>query len=411
MLKNYLKIAIAVLKRRKFFTFISLFGISFTLTILIVLTAFVDNVISPNYPEVNRDKSLYITSVRQLDKNHGQRTGPASFWYLDHYVNSLKTPAKVAISSFFTPTNTYVNNKKLVINLKFTNYEFWEVMQYDFIEGKPYTAQQIQNSERVAVISEETRNNFFGNVPAIGKYIEADNVQYRVTGVVKSVPVTMLVSYADLYVPYTVSKTDYKQTKLEGSYTAVILPAAEEDLPKIQAEYAAVVAKIKPEDKNFDRFVSVADSYFISFLRTTPFGGEEDGGAGKLMMIIALIVLLFMLLPALNLININISRIMERSSEIGVRKAFGASGKTLVGQFIVENMILTFLGCVIGLALSFVILQIINSSDLISHMQLRINFTVLIFSILACLVFGFLSGVYPAWRMSRLQVVTALKAQ
>jgi len=124
-----------------------------------------------------------------------------------------------------------------------------------------------------------------------------------------------------------------------------------------------------------------------------------------------LIVLLFMLLPALNLININISRIMERSSEIGVRKAFGASGKTLVGQFIVENMILTFLGCVIGLALSFVILQIINSSDLISHMQLRINFTVLIFSILACLVFGFLSGVYPAWRMSRVQVVTALKAQ
>ena len=58
MLKNYFKIAIAVLKRRKFFTFISLFGISFTLTIIIVLTAFIDNVISPNYPETNRDRSF-----------------------------------------------------------------------------------------------------------------------------------------------------------------------------------------------------------------------------------------------------------------------------------------------------------------------------------------------------------------
>jgi putative ABC transport system permease protein len=211
MLKNYFKIAIAVLKRRKFFTFISLFGISFTLSILIVLTAFVDNVISPNYPEVNRKQSLYITSVRQLDKNHGQRTGPASFWYLDHYVSTLKTPAKVAISSFFTPTNTYVNNKKLAINLKFTNYEFWEVMHFNFVEGKPYSAQQIKNGERVTVISEDTRNNYFGKVPAVGKYIEADNVQYRITGVVKSVPVTMLISYADLYVPYTVSKIDYKQ--------------------------------------------------------------------------------------------------------------------------------------------------------------------------------------------------------
>jgi putative ABC transport system permease protein len=171
------------------------------------------------------------------------------------------------------------------------------------------------------------------------------------------------------------------------------------------------VAKIKPEDKKFDRFLSVADPYFTSFARTTPLGWDEDGGIGRLTMIIALVVLLFMLLPALNLININISRILERSSEIGVRKAFGASGKTLVGQFIVENMILTFLGCVIGLLLSFVILQIINSSDLIPNMRLRINFTVLTLSIIACLVFGFLSGVYPAWRMSRLQVVTALKAQ
>ena len=92
-------------------------------------------------------------------------------------------------------------------------------------------------------------------------------------------------------------KNKAKQKKLEGSYTAVILPNAEEDLPKIQAEYAAVVAKVKPEDKNFDRFSSHADSYFTSFVRTTPAGSNEDGGAGKIMMIIALIVLLFMLLP------------------------------------------------------------------------------------------------------------------
>jgi putative ABC transport system permease protein len=411
MLKNYFKIAIAVLKRRKFFTFISLFGISFTLTILIVLTAFVDSVISPNYPEVNRSRSLYISMVRQKNlKDHGQMLGPASFYFLDHYVSSLKTPARVAISSFFKATNSYVNNKKLVINLKYTNDAFWEVMQFDFIEGKPYTAQQIKNGERVAVISEATRNSYFGNMPAVGKYIEADNVQYRVAGVVRNVPATMMVSYSDLYVPYTVSKTDYKQKTLMGSYSAVILAHSKEDLPRIQAEYAGVVSKIKPDDKNFTVFESAADTFLDSFIRATPFG-DEDGGTATLMIIIIIAVLLFMLLPTLNLININISRIMERSSEIGVRKAFGASGMTLVGQFIVENIILTFLGCVIGLLFSFIALQVINSSDLIPNMHLTINFTVLILSIVACLVFGFLSGVYPAWRMSRLQVVTALKGQ
>ena len=51
-----------------------------------------------------------------------------------------------------------------------------------------------------------------------------------------------------------------------------------------------------------------------------------------------------MLLPAVNLVNLNISRIMERASEIGVRKAFGASSRTLVGQFVVENLVLTLVG-------------------------------------------------------------------
>lgn len=413
MLKNYFKIAIAVLKRRKFFTFISLFGISFTLTILIVLTAFVDNITSATYPEVNRDRSLYITTLQQKDtKHHGQMNNPASFYYLNHYVSTLKTPAKVSISSLFLPTNTYVKNKKLVINLKYTNDAFWDVMEFRFIEGKPYTLQQINNGERVAVISEDTKKDYFGDVASVvGKYIEADNVQYRVSGVVKSIPVTMLVSYADLFVPYTVSKTNYKQKTLLGKYTAVVLANTKNDLPKIKAEYANVVSKIKPDDKNFDVFISVADPYLVSFLRTTHFVDSEDGGTGKLVFIISIFVLLFMLLPTLNLVNINISRIMERSSEIGVRKAFGASAITLVGQFIVENIILTFFGCVAGIVLSFIILQIINNSDLIANMHLTINLTVLFISMVACIVFGLLSGVYPAWRMSRLQVVTALKAQ
>jgi len=409
MLKNYFKIAIAVLKRRKFFTFISLFGISFTLTILIVLTAFVDNVTSANYPEVNRDRSLYIISIQQKDTKHqGQMNGPASYYFLSHYVSTLKTPVSVAISSLFTPTNTYVNNKKLVINMKYTNDAFWNVLQYKFLEGKPYTQQQIENGEHVAVISEDTKNAYFGDAASVvGKYIEADNVQYRVTGVVQSVPITMPVSYADLFVPYTVSKADWRTKTYMGNYTAVLLANSKSDLPKIQDEYANVISKLKPDNKDFDVLMSSADSYLKSFISIN----DRDNGVSIIITVIVLFALFVMLLPTLNLVNINISRILERSSEIGVRKAFGASSKTLVGQFIVENIILTFLGAAIGLLLSFIILQVINGSDLISNLHLTINFTVLFYSLVACLIFGLLSGVYPAWRMSRLHVVTALKAQ
>ncbi len=413
MLKNYFKIAIAVLKRRKFFTFISLFGISFTLTILIVLTAFINNVTSSNYPETNRERSLYITTLQQKSKKYfNQQNGGATFYYLSHYVATLKTPAKVAIFSFFAATNAYVNNKKLVINLKYTNDQYWNVMNYTFIEGKPYSLQQINNGEHVAVISEDTKKNYFGDEGSVvGKYIEADNVKYRVMGVVKNVPITMLISYADLYVPYTVSKTNYNQRGNMGNYCAVLLAKSKDDIPAIKAEYAHVVSKVKPDSDAFDTFESGADSYLASFLRSSPLGSESDGAITKLILIAVIFVLLFLMLPTLNLININISRIMERSSEIGVRKAFGASSKTLVGQFIIENIILTSIGCLIGIVLSYIILQIINNSGLIANIHLTIDFTVLFFSIIACLVFGLISGVYPAWRMSKLQIASALKAQ
>ena len=101
---------------------------------------------------------------------------------------------------------------------------------------------------------------------------------------------------------------------------------------------------------------------------------------------------------------------MERSSEIGVRKAFGASSRTLIYQFIVENLILTFLGGLIGIVLSYFIIRIINSANLIDNVVLSLNMTVLLFAFLTCLIFGLLSGVYPAWRMSKLNVVNALKA-
>lgn len=411
MLKNYFKIAIAVLKRRKFFTFISLFGISFSLTILIVLTAFIDNGISAGYPDTNRERCLYINNVSLKNtKEHNNWNGSGSFYFINHYTSLLKTPVKIAISSFYNATNTYINNKKLVVNIKYTNDAYWDVLNYTFYEGKSYNKQQIENGEHVAVITEETKREYFGDVPSVvGKYIEADNVQYRVTGVVRNVARTNLFVYADMYLPYTVSKANYKDQFFIGDYSAILLANSKSDLPKIKKEYDQIVSRI-PLPKGWNFLAAHADSYLESFTREA-FGGntKTDSGFTSFIIVLILFAFLFLLLPTLNLVNINTSRIMERSSEIGVRKAFGASSGTLVLQFIVENIILTFLGGIIAIIISEIILKVINGSGLLPDTELNINATVVFFAVVSCLVFGFLSGVYPAWRMSRLQAVNALK--
>jgi putative ABC transport system permease protein len=408
MLKNYLKIAIAVLRRRKFFTFISLFGISFTLTILLVLTAFIEKVVGDNYPDRKRDRSLYINRVEQTGKDASSSSGP-SYYFLNHFAGGMKTPVKMTLFSSANGTNTYINNKKIAVDYKYTDAAYWEILEYDFLEGRPFNKQQVDNAERVAVISEDMKKQYFGDSPSVvGKYIEADNVKYRVTGVVTNIPKTSYMTYSQIYLPYTVSKTDYKAKGYMGGFNAILLAASKADVPKMQAEYAQIVSRIPMESKQYNKLYSHAKGYIASYVDT---GNENQSGLTLALTVLGTFVFLFMLLPTINLVNINITRIMERSSEIGVRKAFGASSRTLVYQFIVENIILTLLGGIIGLILSFIAIQVLNNASLIANLDLSINFMVLFVGLLICLIFGLLSGVYPAWRMSRLNVVTALKTQ
>ncbi len=410
MLKNYFKIAIAVLKRRKFFTFISLFGISFTLSILIVVTSMIDHIISPAYPEVKRERSLYINLVEKTNADHSSISrGQMSLYFLDTYVKTMKTPQTVSFCAS-NSTNTYINNKKMSIDMMYTNIPFWEVNEFNFLEGRPYNQKELTNADHVAVITDDTRNQYFGEgESAVGKYIEADNEEYRVTGVVKAAPLAFSFSKANIYVPYTASKSDYSYKSISGPFSAVILAKSKADIPAIQEEYQSIIDKKPMLEKHYTELFSHADTYLTSYTRRA-FGEGNDSGMAYVITATSLIAFLFILLPALNLININISRIMERSSEIGVRKAFGASSKTLVYQFIIENLILTVLGCIIGIVLASVVLMMINNSGIFTNTVLTINLRVLIAGLLACLIFGLLTGVYPAWRMSKLQVVAALKA-
>lgn len=408
MLVNYFKIAIAVLKRRKFFTFISIFVISFTITILMVLTAFIDKAVNDTYPDRNRSRLLYITKFEESGPQ-SLNSGDLSFHYLDHYVRNLKTPVKISISSRPEGTNTYVNNKKIAVNYKYTDAAYWEVLDHDFLEGKPYTAQQLANGERVAVISADMKKEYFGNEPSVvGKYIEADDVRYRVSGVVKTVSAGNYMFACDIFLPYTVAKVDFRSNKdYRGNFIGVLMAASAADVPRMKAEYGQMAARLPVTNKQYDRIHTYADDFLHAYLRT---GNEKRSGIKIVFTAISIFVLLVMLLPAMNLVNINVTRIMERSSEIGVRKAFGASSKTLAGQFIIENLILTLLSGLFSIVLSVIALWLINRANLIDNLQLSLNVRVLLVSLLACLVFGLLSGVYPAWRMSRMQVVDALKA-
>src|SRR3569833_810425 len=106
-------------------------------------------------------------------------------FFFDHYARSLKTPVEIAISSGANGTNTYVNNKKIAVNYKYTNAEYWDILEYEFVEGRGFSKQQVENADKVTVITEDIKSEYFGDIPnVVGKYFEADNVKYKVIGVI-----------------------------------------------------------------------------------------------------------------------------------------------------------------------------------------------------------------------------------
>ncbi|TPW02360.1 MAG: hypothetical protein FD129_3210, partial [bacterium] len=114
-------------------------------------------------------------------------------------------------------------------------------------------------------------------------------------------------------------------------------------------------------------------------------GDDERPRTGLFLLGLSLATLLFMALPAINLVNLNISRMLERSSEIGIRKAFGATSGHLVAQFLVENLVLVLISGAVGLVASAWALELINRSGWIPNASFHVNGRVFVEALLLCL--------------------------
>ncbi len=412
MLKNYLKIAFKVLLRRKFFTFISLFAISFTLLVLMVAVAMLDQMFGRMPPENKQDRTLgvYHMEMRSRDGN-STWSSPGGYKFFTRYASDLPGVEKMSLSTEPLPVVTYQNGRKNEFHLKRTDGAFWEIMEYTFLEGAPFTAEDEKNANFVAVINEATRQALFGTDTAVGKTIEADGQRFRVVGVVANVPYLRRYAFSDIWAPISTQKSADYRDQLLGGFIAFYLARSAADFPMIREEFQARLGKIEfPDPTRYSEASAHAETFFEHMSRNlTGTRTREVSQPRKALVLLLAAMLLFMLLPTINLININVSRIMERAGEIGVRKAFGASSWTLVGQFIVENILLTLLGGAIGFALSRLVLAWITDSGWFPYADFRLNGRIFLYGLATAVVFGLLSGVYPAWKMSRMHPVDALR--
>jgi len=409
MLTNYLKVACKVLLRRKFYTAVNLFGIAFTLLILIVCAALLDNTLAPGAPETRLDRILTIEHAKMSGPNNSSMANPG-YRLLDGYARDLPGVEQFSISSTMKAVTSFVDGEKIESQMRRTDGAFWEILEFEFIEGGPFTSIDDENGNFVAVINETTRERFFDGEAALGRTLRADGQAFTVIGVVPDVPIMRSTTFADVWTPIGASKTTAYRDSLLGRFQGILLAENRAAFPELKQEFRQRLETAElPRPDVFETLESDAFTRFETIARQA-FGVYDFTGAptARFGLFATLMVLAFMLLPALNLINLSLSRMLERSSEIGVRKAFGASSLSLVGQFLVENIVLTLVGGLVGLVLSLVALKFISNSALVPYANLSFSPRVFLAGLGLSLLFAVLSGAYPAWRMSRLHPVEAL---
>ena len=432
MLKNYVKVALKVFWRHKFFTAVNLLGICSTLIVSIMATILFDlelgRVTGNAPPEIHNDRTLHLSTMVI-----GSRTGQGVSWgsnispsyaFIDRYVRTLETAENVAIFSRFPVSRgLHGGAEETSVGVRSTDAAFWEVFSFDFLQGRPYTAVEVEAGDYVAVISDSFAKRFFGSTEVVGKSVPLDGQPHRVVGVVVPGRSNRVSYRTDAWVPLTTAPTrEWRPYSLVGGgrFSAAVVAPRPQDKDRIRAEFAAVLPRVEPVEEDslllaplataIEQWVIEDDDWEVLAEAGTEWRSAIAGIVIRKILIAAGVILLILLLPVLHLVNINISRIEERAAEIGVRKAFGGSSRALVGQFIAENVLLTLVGGLLSLPLSW---GLLISWGLLTKVEPgTLNILLLIrtfaYGTLCAVFFGALSGAYPAWKMARLHPVQAL---
>src|SRR5690606_18396948 len=269
-----------------------------------------------------------------------------------------------------------------------------------------------------AVLNESTAAAYFPGESAVGKTIQVDTLSFEVIGVVADESEMSYLAYADVWVPLTATASSGLERQWIGQGMAMLYVEDPGRRDAVKAELRAALDGFEypPDPSQFDTIETrpvtalelVAEATAADLLG----GGAAAAGSNESLVpeflaAVSLIALLFMALPAVNLVNLNVGRIMERASEIGVRKAAGATKSVLVGQFIFENVVLAAVGGVVALSVAPWVLDVL--SGVFRYSRLGLDVPVFVAGLAFVIVFGVLSGAYPAWKMARLEPAAALR--
>ncbi len=303
--------------------------------------------------------------------------------------------------SFLASSNTTVKSTKEKSDPKYNIIgvdENYLIVKEDKIdEGKAFDKQDILNNKYYAIIGKDLEKELFSNTSPIGKQIIIKGNRFKVIGVLQSKSSTFSGSRnSDIYIPLNVARSIFSRSDINYNINISVF-----------------------DKKKYESTISKAVGIMRSIRKLTPIEKDNFGidrsdalekelkDVGRFLTYFALIVGLITILgSSIALMNIMLVSVTERTREIGVRKALGASNFLIMIQFFIETLVITMLGGITGILLGLLMGFGVSS---LFKMPFSMPWNAIGISILIIFAVAFISGLYPAYKASKLDPIQALR--
>jgi putative ABC transport system permease protein len=416
MIKSYLKVALRNLQKNKLVSFINIFGLGLSMSVGLMIMIRLQDALSYDRFHPHAERIFRITS------NYHKKKG--EFWKMATTPLPIYQRLQTNFSSIDKIVNIYpafngkavCEGKEIYINGAFTESSFFQVFGFHLLTGNPFTVLQNPNT---IVINQTTAEKFFGRQNPIGKIFTMENGQnFIVSGVLDQIPGKTHLNY-DAYASYSsvaaMEKNKWLPERItdwfafNASYTYVLLKKGY-DANSLNNDLKTVSAEINRI--NDDGISGFAPQSLSSITPGSELLYHDNSGSSWIKFYFEIGVAFIILLAAcFNYTNLTTARALTRAKEVGIRKVTGARRSQIFTQYIIESLLLAFLGLAFAWILLGFIIQNAPFNDGYEFIpsSFRYNIQLVFWSIGFALFTGLLAGVAPAWILSSFTPVRVLK--
>ena len=385
-------------------TFLTMLGIIIGVVALIVLVSIADGATTSVTDEISGMGSSYLTVTINDDKENPLRLSEMSDLSRPDEVAAVAPLSRTSV----TAKNGYTSDSMTLIG---TTGSYAQIQELETEYGRFLMNADVENHTYVVVLTYDTAVELMGRADVTGETISLNGKSFQIIGVLSEKSSSSLTGNTGMMSSSSDDDSD-SSVELEGYIPFSTMTRMADNILDVTQFLVSATdeSTLDPAEKALTelllkRFGNDEDAFSVTDQSQIMDTMESVNSTMSLM--IGGIAAISLLVGGIGIMNIMMVSVTERTREIGIRKAIGAKKGMIMLQFLIEALLVSLMGCALGIGISWVILK--AAGVFVQNMQFHMDMRVVWISVIFSAVIGICFGLYPAWKAAAKKPIEALR--